>query len=207
MMLTDVNRKLAHSSACQAQWFRATSVLGNTKATSGRSIRLLLTRRSFLVGRNYGFETLIRPLFGMGRLAAGAGERDAQTYAIIGAAMDVHRELGPGFLESVYGDALEMELKARHIAFAREVPCPVHYKKQRLSCRFTADFVCHGCIVLELKAARGLTETDFAQTLNYLKATGLRRAATSATSALPPSNTAASFLASRRPRPSPNALH
>ena len=105
-----------------------------------------------------------------------ADEWDRQTYAIIGAAMEVHRELGPGFLESVYGDALALELRTRSIPFAREVPCPVHYKKQRLDSRFTADFLCHGNIILELKATRGLTDSDTAQALNYLKATGLRRA-------------------------------
>ena len=67
-------------------------------------------------------------------------------------------------------------MRGRAISFAREVPCPVHYKKQRLDSRFTADFLCHGCIILELKATRGLGDADTAQALNYLKATGLRRA-------------------------------
>ena len=76
----------------------------------------------------------------------------------------------------MYGDALALELQARSIPFAREVPCPVHYKKQRLDARFAADFLCHGRIILELKATRGLGDADTAQALNYLKATGLRRA-------------------------------
>ncbi len=69
-------------------------------------------------------------------------DRDPQTHAIIGAAMEVHRLLGHGFLERVYQDALAVELLGRNIAFTRETDLPVTYKGQLLSCGYRADFVC-----------------------------------------------------------------
>jgi GxxExxY protein len=101
--------------------------------------------------------------------------KDPQTYAAIGAAMEVHRELGHGFLESVYQEALAMELTARNIPFQREVPLPVLYKQQQLACSFRADFVCYESVVLELKATSQLTGTDESQLINELKATGMNR--------------------------------
>jgi len=102
-------------------------------------------------------------------------EQDPQTHAIIGAAMEVHRTLGPGFLEPVYQEALAIELGERRIPFQRELELPVSYKGRRLACCYRADFVCYDSIITELKALSGLTGVEHAQVLNYLKVTGLRR--------------------------------
>jgi len=102
-------------------------------------------------------------------------ERDAQTHAIIGAAMEVHTELGAGFLESVYQEALMREFLLRGIAFAAEVELPIHYKGERLVTFFRADFICYGEVVVELKAVKTLSGAEESQLLNYLKATGNER--------------------------------
>lgn len=99
------------------------------------------------------------------------GERDPRTYAIIGAAMEVHTELGPGFLESVYHRALERELAARNIAFETEVGLVVDYKGVPLDAIFRADLLCFNEVVVELKAHRRSSDADFAQVIHYLKAT------------------------------------
>jgi GxxExxY protein len=104
------------------------------------------------------------------------GDKDPQTYAIIGAAMEVHRELGGGFLESVYQDALAVEFVARNIPFERERLCPVRYKGGLLPSHYVADFVCFGEIIVELKVLKALSTADDAQVLNYLKCTGFHRA-------------------------------
>jgi GxxExxY protein len=103
-------------------------------------------------------------------------EHDPQTYAIIGAAMEVHSVLGNGFLEAVYQDALEQELSSRNIIFAREKPIPVRYKGKQLATPYRADFICYDDIIVELKAIKKLTEIEDAQVLHYLKATGYGRA-------------------------------
>ena len=100
--------------------------------------------------------------------------RDPQTYAIIGAAMEVHRVLGPGFLEKVYQEALALELSDRNIPSDREALLPIEYKGRRLQTKYFADFVCFGQVVVECKAINGLTGTDESQAINYLKATGLK---------------------------------
>lgn len=102
-------------------------------------------------------------------------QRDPETYAIIGAAMEVHRQLGHGFLEAVYQEALALEMTAREIPFQREVPLPVTYKGHRLACSYRADFLCHETIIVETKAISQLTGADEAQLINELKATGLQR--------------------------------
>jgi GxxExxY protein len=99
--------------------------------------------------------------------------RDPHTYAIIGAAMEVHRELGPGFLEAVYQDALEIELTERGIPHVREAAIPVFYKSHRLRSVYRADFLCYERVVVEAKAIRTLTTRDDAQVIHYLAATRL----------------------------------
>lgn len=102
-------------------------------------------------------------------------QQDPQTGAIIGAAMEVHRELRHGFKEAVYHEALAMELTARGIPFEHEPVIPVHYKGEKLQSTFRPDFICFGEVVVELKATSSLTDTDRSQVLYYLKATGLKR--------------------------------
>ena len=103
-------------------------------------------------------------------------ERDQQTYAIIGAAMKVHQELGCGFLEAVYQDALEIELTTQNIPFRREQKIAVFYCGQELKSYYIADFICYESTIVELKALSDLSGREKAQVLNYLKATGLKKA-------------------------------
>jgi GxxExxY protein len=98
-------------------------------------------------------------------------QRDPQTFAIIGAAMEVHRELGHGFLELVYQTALALEFQDRDISYTTEVVLPIKYKDNLLTCAYRADFVCFGSIIVETKAIAHLTGADDAQ----LKATGFYR--------------------------------
>jgi GxxExxY protein len=102
-------------------------------------------------------------------------ESDPQTYAIIGACMAVHSELGPGFLEPVYQEALAIELTKRTVPFIREKPLSIHYSGQLLATRYDADFLCYDSVILELKALSDLNSKHFAQVINYLKATRLER--------------------------------
>jgi GxxExxY protein len=107
--------------------------------------------------------------------AGRAGERDQETHAIIGAAMEVHTQLGAGFLEAVYHEALAIELESRGIPHRREAELLVTYKGAQIACGYRADFVCFEQIIVELKATRALTTADESQLMNYLKATGLKR--------------------------------
>jgi GxxExxY protein len=102
--------------------------------------------------------------------------RDPETYAIIGAAMEVHRQLGPGFLEAAYREALKLEFSHRGIPFRAEVPLQIFYKGTPLRTRYKADFICYDKVLVEVKAMRNLTAVELAQVLNYLKAGGLHRA-------------------------------
>lgn len=99
-------------------------------------------------------------------------ERDPRTYAIIGAAMEVHRELGPGFLEKVYQEALEIEFMERGIIYQREALLPIGYKSHLLRTKYKADFLCMDEVVVETKGQSGLTAVDEAQLIHYLNATG-----------------------------------
>jgi GxxExxY protein len=102
-------------------------------------------------------------------------DRDPQTYAIIGAAMEIHRQLGHGFLEAVYQDAAVIEFPLHNISFQREVMLPVKYKNNLLPTYYRADFICFSDIIVEFKALSNLSSIEEAQVLNYLKATGIRR--------------------------------
>ena len=95
---------------------------------------------------------------------------EEESYAIIGACMQVHKTLGAGFLESVYLEALSREFVNRNVPFKSQEKLEVFYEDQVLKKFFKADFVCFERIVVELKATAVLTEAMIAQTINYLKA-------------------------------------
>ena len=97
-----------------------------------------------------------------------------EVYAIIGAAIVVHKELGSGFLEAVYHEAMEIELESRGIPFESHKRLMILFKGRKLNKEYEADLVCYSQIIVELKAAERLTSKDESQIINYLKATGLR---------------------------------
>jgi GxxExxY protein len=101
--------------------------------------------------------------------------RDPHTYAIIGAAMEVHRVLGSKFLETVYQCALAIELERCGIPFVREMAMPIYYKREQLAVGYRADFICFGEILVELKAMDRLTQREEAQVINYLAVSRIRR--------------------------------
>ncbi|RLD74282.1 MAG: GxxExxY protein [Bacteroidetes bacterium] len=99
-----------------------------------------------------------------------------EAYNIIGAAMEVHQELGNGFLEAVYQEALEIELLKHKIPFLREQKLEISYKEQVLTKYYVADFICYNKIIVETKALSQLDNNATSQVLNYLKATGYKLA-------------------------------
>ena len=90
--------------------------------------------------------------------------------------MEVHRVLGCGFLEAPYSRALKVELRLRRIPFAAEVSFPLSYKGQSLALAYRPDLICFGSIIVEVKALPSLGGLQLAQAMNYLRASGLRRA-------------------------------
>ena len=100
-----------------------------------------------------------------------AHKRDERTYAVIGAAMEVHRLLGCGFLEPVYQEAMAQELTFCGVPARREVELPIFYKGEKLHTSYRVEFICFESVVVEIKALARLG-TEEAQILNYLKASG-----------------------------------
>ena len=94
-----------------------------------------------------------------------------EVYRIVGAAMDVYYQLGRGFLEPVYQEALEIEFRRRRIPCKPQHEIVIHYKGEALKKKYVADFICYGQIVIELKSLDGLSGRDVGQLLNYMKAT------------------------------------
>ncbi|EHQ27161.1 GxxExxY protein [Mucilaginibacter paludis] len=97
-----------------------------------------------------------------------------ESYKIIGACFEVHNALGHGFKEVVYKDALELEFKQLGVLYHREKPFTIRYKEQTLKHFFVADFIAYNTIILEIKQANYIGEPYIKQTLNYLKASGIR---------------------------------
>src|SRR6266850_2459603 len=97
---------------------------------------------------------------------------DPRTYAIIGAAMEVHRVLGCGFLEPVYQKALAVEFNKREIHYLRETSFPIFYKEVELNFPYRPDFICYDSVVVELKALARISGVEESQVINYLKVTG-----------------------------------
>ncbi len=92
-----------------------------------------------------------------------------ENYTIVGLCMEVHRILGPGLLEIIYKDALEIELRKNNIPFEREKEFVIVYKGIQLPHKFYADFVVYGDIILEIKSVKEINNEHLAQTLNYMK--------------------------------------
>jgi GxxExxY protein len=97
-----------------------------------------------------------------------------EVYAIVGAAMEVHTCLGPGVLEPVYQEAMELESRSRGLPFESQKVLEICYKEHRLRKEYVADLVYYGQIIVELKALDILTGREQSQLLNYLKATRMK---------------------------------
>lgn len=96
---------------------------------------------------------------------------EKESYAIIGCCMNVHRELGSGFLESVYHEALEKEFYDNEVPFRTKDKLELYYKGEPMNKFFIADFVCYDKIILEIKASNFIHQSNEAQVINYLKST------------------------------------
>lgn len=99
---------------------------------------------------------------------------EKEAFLIRGAVFDVYRAMGAGFLEAVYHECLEIELGRRGVPFETRKPLTLSYRGQPLRQTYVVDLICHGRIIVELKAVRAISSEHRAQTLNYLRATGLR---------------------------------
>lgn len=102
-------------------------------------------------------------------------ERDPLTEKIIGCAIEVHRQLGPGLLEATYESALSVELGLQKLEFQRQVPYPISYKRQVIG-EHRLDLLVEKAVILEIKSVERYDPIFEAQVLTYLKITGLRRA-------------------------------
>ena len=100
--------------------------------------------------------------------------KDPLSEKVIGAAIEVHRVLGPGLLESAYEKCLCHELAERHLAFERQVPVPVSYKGIAIECGYRADLVVERALLVELKAVDKILPIHHAQVLTYLRLSGIR---------------------------------
>ena len=101
-------------------------------------------------------------------------EKDKRTYKIIGAAMEVHKEMGCGFLEGVYQEALGIEFGVQGIPYKAQPVIEILYKGKPLEKKYQPDFMCFGEIIVEIKALERLSGTEESQIINYLKATKLK---------------------------------
>ena len=111
----------------------------------------------------------------MTQITADKNIKDQETYKILGAAMAVHSELGHGFLEAIYHEALEQEFSLQDIPFSKEKKLPVYYKKHKLKTFYLPDFICYDSVIVEIKALQRLSNHEESQLINYLKASGLNR--------------------------------
>ncbi|HMM80169.1 MAG TPA: GxxExxY protein [Pyrinomonadaceae bacterium] len=109
------------------------------------------------------FEELLKP-----------DEIDRLTETVIGAAIEVHREIGPGLLESAYEECLAFELSLRGLRFERQKPLPVRYKGVNLDCGYKLDLLVENELILEIKAVSSLLPIHEAQVLSYLRMMDLR---------------------------------
>jgi GxxExxY protein len=100
--------------------------------------------------------------------------KDQRTFKIIGAAMEVHKELGCGFLEGVYQEALGREFNTQKISYISQPVVKINYKGKPLEKKYQPDFICYEDVVVEIKALAKLSGVEEAQLINYLKATGLK---------------------------------
>ena len=100
--------------------------------------------------------------------------RDKKTYVIIGAAMEVHKELGNGFLEAVYQEAMEKEFTYQEIPYKQQPPVRIKYKGKTLKKTYEPDFICYDDVIVEIKAMNKLSSNEHAQIINYLKASRLK---------------------------------
>ncbi|MCL3780673.1 GxxExxY protein [Prolixibacteraceae bacterium JC049] len=96
-----------------------------------------------------------------------------ESYEIQGAAFEVYREIGCGFLEAVYQECLEKEFTMRRIPFQSQLEIDIKYKGEILRQFYKPDFICYNEIIVEIKAVKEITKEHMAQVINYLKATGL----------------------------------
>jgi GxxExxY protein len=102
------------------------------------------------------------------------GSSRHSTHYIVGAAIEVHRRLGPGLLESAYETCLCRELSLQGIGLQRQVPLPIEYRGVRLECGYQLDILVAGSIIVEVKAVKKIIPVHRAQVLTYLKLTNLR---------------------------------